>query len=1674
MGLHLVMALLLALMGLATLPLATAHAAGNAIQVENQLPGDPTWNAFSAASAYDALSGYASQASVNHGGSIDFFVTTTAQSFDIKIYRTGWYSGAGATMKKDLGVFQGVHYAVPAPDPVTGMIACNWPKTTTFTIPASWVSGVYLAKLTANTGNSSFIFFVVRDDGGHEDFVAQTSVTTYQAYNVWGGTSLYNNNLTNKALYPYAHATKVSFDRPFNPGDGNGSGHYLWYEYPFVRWAEKMGFDLTYTTNIDTATNVNPLTNHKGFLSLGHDEYWSMPMRQNVQNAINAGVNVAFLSANTCYWQIRLEPNGAGTANRVEVGYKDFAETTSAPGPDPQWKVNNSIVTSLWRDPVVGQPENTLLGVMFEDLDKPDMQPYVITNASSWVFANTGFVNGSSVPGIVGYEYDRTGVLGAGPAPAGLTVLAHSPVTGQDAGPSFSDSTIYTAASGARVFASGTIEWSYGLDNYGGRSTANAGIQQATANILYNFNGQTPAPPPSPLPSGTYLRDGFEAGNLNQWSLDSNSTGQIGPETTTVNSGTWGAMFSNSAPNSYVTTAQNLQPGAQAQTYTRFYVYIPTAMASGVATLAAGTDANGKILWVIQYDGSSKGLDIYVWDGAGNRTPLFTNQNVIKANIWAAVEIQFTETSSGGAQVWVDGTSVASATGNFATSSNYKTLKLSNDGAGTVYFDDVVVSNAYNGLVVANPTPNASLSATALTFGTQYTGTTSTAQTVTLTNTGTATLTITGIGFTGTNPGDFAQTDTCAGSLSQGASCTISVKFTPGAAGSRTANLNVSDNAASSPQSATVIGTGATPPSGMTLSSTSVDFGDQMVGSASAAQAVTLTNYDATAYTISSITLTGANAGDFTQTNTCGTSLGAGASCTINIVFAPTATGTRSATLSVADTGPASPQTAALSGNGTPPVPVASVTPNNLNLGTQVTGTTSPAQSVTLSNTGLGTLNITSVTISGANASDYAQTNTCGTSLGAGASCTISVPFTPGAKGTRSATLNVNDNASGSPQTVALTGTGSAQQLPSGVYVMDGFEGGNFSLWNGPSGPGTATVETTTVNSGTHAASMVDASGQYVSVNQDLVGGAQAVTYSRFYFSVSSGTGTTPLATGTDSGGNNLWTVLYDQGRNGLDIYLWNEARGRFDLYSNTNVVQPGTWYSVEVMLNEATAGQGQVWLNGVSIGTASGDLSAANGFSRLYLWNQATGTVFYDDVKVANAYNGPVGGAPAPAVSLSPPSLSFGNQNAGTTSAAKTVTLTNTGTATLNITSIALAGANAGDYAQTSTCGTSLTANASCTISVTFTPSASGNRSASVQLTDNAVASPQSVALSGTGVAPGVQINPASLTFASQLTGTTSARQTVTLSNTGTATLTINGITVTGTNASDFAQTNTCGASVAAGGSCTISVTFTPSSAGARSASVSISDSVAGSPQTVALTGTGAAPPPPSGTYLQDGFETANLAGWSGPNGPGQVAAQTTTVHSGAEAAVITDASGQYASLNQNLANTPGALTYTRFYFYLPTGSQTTPIAAGMDASGNNMWVMLYDQGRQGLDTYVWNGARARFDLYSNTNVLTYNTWYAVEIEMNEVSAGHAEVWVNGTSLAAGDADLSAASTYTKLSLQNQATGSIYFDDVRVANAPNGLVASMSLQLAQTPSGPSAPSGPTAAVMPKALVVPM
>src|SRR5207245_1125676 len=327
------------------------------------------------------------------------------------------------------------------------------------------------------------------------------------------------------------------------------------------------------------------------------------------------------------------------------------------------------------------------------------------------------------------------------------------------------------------------------------------------------------------------------------------------------------------------------------------------------------------------------------------------------------------------------------------------------------------------GTGLSSPAPSS------LTFSGQNVGTTSAAQAVTLSNPSGVALTITGIGFTGTNPGDFGQTNNCPlspSTLAANGTCTINVTFTPTATGSRSATLTVTDNASNNPQTAGVSGMGVSLPA---LSPSPVpDFGNQNVGTTSSAHAVPFSSPSGVALTITSIGFTGTNPGDFGQTNNCPLSpstLAANGTCTLNVTFTPTATGARSATLTVTDNASNSPQTAGVSGTGTAPP---SLSPSPVpSFGSQNVNTTSAAQVVTLSNPSGAALTITSIGFTGTNPGDFGQTNNCPLSpstLAANGTCTINVTFTPTATGSRSATLAVTDNASNSPQTAGVSGTG--------------------------------------------------------------------------------------------------------------------------------------------------------------------------------------------------------------------------------------------------------------------------------------------------------------------------------------------------------------------------------------------------------------------------------------------------------------------------------------------------------------------------------------------------------------------------------------------------------------------------------------------------------------------------
>src|SRR5437016_2579340 len=414
-------------------PVSVTVVNASPIVLENQQPGSGNWqmrlSSFQPADdTVKQIKGYASATSVNLGESITFYVTVTpAQNFTLDVYRMGWYQGLGGRLMQSIGPLQGVAQPACPVDATTGLTECDWTASYTLTVPATWTSGVFMVQLTNAQGYQNYITFVVRDDARVADIMFQQAVATYQAYNNYPG-----DGATGKSLYDFnsygantvtgtPRAAKVSWNRPYT---AQGTGQFFNWDYYFVRWLEQSGYDVKYSTDVDTHENSGRLLNSKVFLSGGHNEYWSKPMYDGVQQARDAGIHLGFFGADAVFWQVRFEASPLSrAADRVMVGYKDRTI-------DP---VQGPTTTILWRDPFLNRPEQQLIGVQFSgsiDISSPNA-PYVVANSSSWVYAGTGLADGDSIPRMVGYEMD--GSISSVPLPTSVAgtyqVLSQPPFT---------------------------------------------------------------------------------------------------------------------------------------------------------------------------------------------------------------------------------------------------------------------------------------------------------------------------------------------------------------------------------------------------------------------------------------------------------------------------------------------------------------------------------------------------------------------------------------------------------------------------------------------------------------------------------------------------------------------------------------------------------------------------------------------------------------------------------------------------------------------------------------------------------------------------------------------------------------------------------------------------------------------------------------------------------------------------------------------------------------------------------------------------------------------------------------------------------------------------------------------------------------------------------------------
>jgi hypothetical protein len=487
----------------------------NPIACENTLPGTPE-SAWGIDGAGDpSIQGFATTMSVNKGDTVDFKIKSTTASYKIDVYRLGYYGGDGAR-RVATGLTPTGTSTQPAclKDSATGLVDCgNWSVSRSWTVPSTAVSGVYVARLTRNdNGGASHITFVVRDDASSAAMVFTTNDATWQAYNTYGDDSATANSLYQCTIAcppgnpdGYKSAYKVSYNRPFHSAEDDVGGRSWIYhaEYPMIRFLERSGYDVTYVSDVDLHARGALLKQHKLFVASGHDEYWDKTMRDNVEAARDAGVNLAFFTGNEVFWKTRWEPSisAGAAADRTLVSYKDTHFTAQQ---DPvAW-------TGSWRDPRFTTPpnrptpENALTGQSFvvnsgtsRILVPPEYGQLRLWRNTAAARLTAGASPLALAPSTLGYEWDEDPDNGF--RPAGQFRLSSTTVSDVDmfvdygsflqVGTATHTLTSYRASSGALVFGAGTVQWSWGLDDYAA-DTVDVNMQQATVNLFADMGAQ--------------------------------------------------------------------------------------------------------------------------------------------------------------------------------------------------------------------------------------------------------------------------------------------------------------------------------------------------------------------------------------------------------------------------------------------------------------------------------------------------------------------------------------------------------------------------------------------------------------------------------------------------------------------------------------------------------------------------------------------------------------------------------------------------------------------------------------------------------------------------------------------------------------------------------------------------------------------------------------------------------------------------------------------------------------------------------------------------------------------------------------------------------------------------------------------------------------------------------
>jgi hypothetical protein len=445
------------------------------VSQENAHPGTTDWRLPGPAAdvgglAYGSVVGYVAEQALSPGQTERIYVSAPgARRVRIGVYRMGWYGGAGGRemlASEDLPIVAQPPCTHRAE---TGLTECDWHPTLSFVIPAALPSGVYVAKLSTRAGASDCLFVV--QASRPQPLLAQLPTATYEAYNGWGGDSLYPGGGERVGVTGTTQGVAVSYDRPYN--SVTGAGQFFDRDVAMVRFLERYDYRLSYTASESVDSDPSQLTGHRVLIDFGHSEYWSQNQASAFARARDAGASLLFFGSDTLGWRVRYAAAGPassepGRPDHVIIAYKEHASL------DP----NRSDRTGPFPDRGAQLADSAYLGCTTPRVQQPGPSTYRYYAWSpapglqpSWLFARTGVGAATRIPGIVGYELDErtqltpaaTRLAGSGAAPC--TSFTHEPgepIRGP--GDDLAETTIYTARSGAIVFDTGTMGWELGLE----------------------------------------------------------------------------------------------------------------------------------------------------------------------------------------------------------------------------------------------------------------------------------------------------------------------------------------------------------------------------------------------------------------------------------------------------------------------------------------------------------------------------------------------------------------------------------------------------------------------------------------------------------------------------------------------------------------------------------------------------------------------------------------------------------------------------------------------------------------------------------------------------------------------------------------------------------------------------------------------------------------------------------------------------------------------------------------------------------------------------------------------------------------------------------------------------------------------------------------------------------